>query len=294
MTTDKLDTETTQAEAREQDAPASPRRLGPLAILERTAGIQLSNRWLWLIFALGLYALLHLSYLQWHSSTALQAPQFDTLELMALLMAVNEATLLLAALVLVCATPTTRAAWYRRYPRIRFSYIASGIGGAALIVLFLVLLLAPVLYLHRYPELAEQAGMRIPLMMLQRALLVACALLISYNLMMLLHHVARLPLWLAGILGMAAQAGLGYAVTYISFTSKDYERLNDLFYYNQLWRYFDWFPKLQARQVFHNIEMPYFGYYVGLAAIVAVFLMLLWLPRASTRTSAEKFSKDKL
>lgn len=294
MTADKLDTETTQADAQKRDGPASPRRLGPLAILERAAGIQLSNRWLWLIFALGLYALLHLSYLQWHSSTALQAPQFDTLELMALLMAVTEATLLLAALVLVCATPATRAAWYRRHPRIRFSYIASGIGGAALIVLFLVLLLAPVLYLHRYPELATEAGMRIPLMMLQRALLVACALLISYNVMLLLQHVARLPLWLAGILGVTAHVGLGYAVAYVSFTSKAYERLNDVFYYNQLWRYFDWFPKLQARQVFHNIEMPYFGYYVGLAAIAAIFLMLLWLPRASTRTTAEKLGEDTL
>jgi len=290
MTADKLDAEPTQADARDQDAPASPRRLSPLTILERTAGIQLSNRGLWLVFALGLYALLHLSYLQWHSSTALNAPQFDTLELMALLMAVVEATLLLAALVLACATPAVRTAWYRRHPRIRFSYIASGIAGAAILILFLVLLLVPVLYLHRYPELAEQAGMHIPLMMLQRALLVACALLISYNLMLFLHHVTRLPLWLAGILGIAAQGGLGYAAAYVSFTNKAYERLNDVFYYNQLWRYWDWFPKLQAEQVFHNIEMPYFGYYLGLAAIAAIFLTLLWLPRASTRTSAEKLS----
>jgi len=294
MTVDKLDAEPTQVEAPERKAPASLRRMGPLAILERAAGIQLSNRWLWLIFALGLYALLHLSYLQWHSSTALQVPQFDTLELMALLMAVIEATLLLAALVLACATPATRTAWYRRHPHIRFSYIASGISGAAVLILILVLLLAPVLYLHRYPELVTEAGMRIPLMMLQRALLVACALLVSYNLMLLLHHVARLPLWLAGILGMAAQAGLGYAATYISYAYKDYERLNDVFYYNQLWRHFDWFPKLQAQQVFHNIEMPYFGYYVGLAAIAAVFLMLLWLPRASTRTAAEKLGETTL
>jgi hypothetical protein len=292
MMADKLDAEPTQADAPGREAPASPDRLGPLAILERTAGIQLSNRLLWLVFALGLYALLHLSYLQWHSSTALQAPQFDTLELMALLMAVIEATLLLAALVLACATPATRTAWYRRHPHIHFSYIASGIAGAALLLLLLALLLAPVLFLHRYPELVTEAGMRIPLMMLQRALLVACTLLVSYNLMLLLHHVARLPLWLAGILGMAAQAGLGYATTSISYAHKDYERLNDVFYYNQLWRYFDWFPKLQARQVFHNIEMPYFGYYLGLAAIAAVFLMLLWLPRASTRTTTEILSED--
>ena len=201
----------------------------PLTVLERTAGIQLSNRFIWLAVLAAIYLVGQLSFVQWQTGTQLGHPRFDTLDLMSLLMAIIEAALVACALLLALGTPQTRRSWYARHPRESFSYIAAGIGGGLALVLLTAIMLAPVLYLHRYPELVEQANMRIPLMLLQRGTLVLVAVLISYNLILVLRHVLRLPWWLAGVLGLLAHAGLGCYVTYLSYYNSSYERLNYVF-----------------------------------------------------------------
>jgi hypothetical protein len=258
-----------------------------LTKLERTAGIQLSNRFIWLVCALALYLVGQLSFVQWQTGRQLGMPRFDTLDLMSLLMVIVESALLLSALLLALGTPQVRRSWYTRYPRQPFSFVAAGVGGALILVLLLVIMLGPVLLLHTYPELAAEAQVHIPLMMLQRATLILSAVLAAYNLILLLRHMARLPWWLAGTIGVIGYVGLGYYIAFRSYYSSGLERLNYVFYYNHLWEYFDWFPKLQLSAEFHNIQMPYYAYYLGAATAAALVLMLLWMPSASNRSSRE-------
>jgi len=266
---------------------STDRRMPPLTVLERTAGMQLHNRFIWLVCALALYLIAQLSFVQWQTGRQLGMPRFDTLDLMSLLMAIVEGALLLGALLLALGTPQVRRSWYARYPQQPFSYVAAGVGGALIIVLLLVIMLVPVLVLHSYPELAEAAQVHIPLMMLQRATLVLSAILAAYNLILLLRHMARLPWWLAGAIGVIAYGGLGYYITFRSYQGNNLERLNYVFYYNHLWEYFDWFPKLQLSAEFHNIQMPYYAYYLGAATAAALILMLLWMPSASNQSARE-------
>jgi hypothetical protein len=263
-------------------------RMPALVVLERTAGIQLHNRFLWLVCALALYLIGQLSFVQWQTGRQLGMPRFDTLDLMSLLMAIIEGGLFLCALLLALSTPQVRRSWLARNSQQAFSFVAAGVGGALILVLLLLVLLAPVLALHTYPELASEAMMHIPLMMLQRGMLVLSAVLIGYNFILLLRYVVRLPWWLAGMLGLAAYGAFGYSLTYASFHGKALERLNYVFYYNHLWKYFDWIPNLQLSSEFHNIQMPYYAYYLGAGAAAALVMMLLWIPGASIQGSREK------
>ena len=268
--------------------PAKPAQgMNPLLVLERTAGIQLSNRFIWLVVAVGLYLILQLSYIQWQTGTKLGNPRFDTLELVSILLAVCEFTLLAVAVLITVGTSRTRQAWYRKYPRERFSWIAAGFGGILALIMVQAVLLVPILVLHRYPELIE-AGIRIPLLVLQRVVLLNCVLIFSYNLILVLRHVLRLPWALAGIGGVACQVGTGYLVTALSAHNEGLARLNDLFIYNQLWHYFDRFPKLTSVALYHNIQMPYLAYYLGFGSIAALVSLVFWLPRASTLSTREK------
>lgn len=270
----------------EQIATGKQVQVAPLLLLERTAGIQLHNRFIWLALILALYLIAQLSFVQWHTGTNLGTPRFDTMDLMAILLVIIEGCLLACALLLVVGTPGTRMAWYRRYPAVRFSYVASGIGGILILILLQSILLLPVLFLHRYPDL-QLEGINIPLMLLQRSLLTGCVLSLSYSVMLLSRHVLRLPWWLAGIFGAVVQMIAGWSCTYLSFTNSVFIRLNDVFFYNQLWKYIDRFPRLDSKTIFHKIEMPYFGYYLGVGVIAALFALILWLPRASTLSSRD-------
>jgi hypothetical protein len=80
---------------------------------------------------------------------------------------------------------------------------------------------------------------------------------------------------------------LGYGITYLSSTTETFRRLNDVFYYNQLWRYSDAIPKLERPEIFHNIEQPYFGYYFGALAVWA-FTLLLLIPQTLRLSEKER------
>jgi len=283
--------QTNSAAKKTGPAPQAKRPTPALLVLERTAGIQLNNRFIWLLAAVTMYLILQLSYIQWQTATQLGNPRFDTMDLVAILQAICEACLLICALVLVIATPRIREAWYRKYPTEKFSYIATGFGGILALILLQAILLAPILFLHRYPELAAE-GIRVPLMIMQRVVLVNCLLLASYNLMLVLRHVLRFPWWLAGILGALTHIGTGYYLTFLSNRYEALIRLNDVFIYNLLWQHFDKVPNLSTGEIFHNIQMPHLAYYLGTGSIIALFTLILWLPRASTLSARESLPES--
>ncbi|MCH7472778.1 hypothetical protein IIA79_07500 [bacterium] len=265
---------------------AKAKQAGMLSAIERLAWIHLGNRFIWLAAGLAWYMIGQLSFVQWRSAVRLaEGLQFDTLELMAHLTAAIEAGLLATALILALSTGRTREAWRRRFPGQPFSYIASCLASTLVLLPVAGILLLPVIVLHRYPELAAE-GVSIPLMMLQRVLLLVLAVLITYNVVTILRLPLGLPRWLSAMLGLAFHIGLGYYVTFLSFTTEAYARLNDVFYYNQLWRYMEGFPNLQRPQVFHNIEMPYYAYFAAAGAVLWMFTLLLWLPKAGMLGSA--------
>jgi len=144
--------------------------------------------------------------------------------------------------------------------------------------------------LHNYPGLAE-ANISIPLMLLQRLLIILLSVALSYNLILLLRYYARLPLWLAGCLGLSAQFGLGYWLTLLSHQSDRFAPYNDVFFYNQLWRHIDGFSKLSNETIFTQIDMIAnpsggalhvgYGLFAALALVAVIVTTLLWIPRAS-------------
>jgi len=253
--------------------------------IERLAMFHLRNRFVWLVLVLALALIGQLSYMQ------LKFQRFDTLNLMSHLTVVIEAALVAIALICALATPRTREAWYT-WAVLRdgghFSYFLSALAGNLTITCSLLLLLIPVLWLHRYPELLTTVHpISIPLMMLQRGALLLAAVLVTYHVTLILRYYLRVPWALCALLGLVFHVTLGYLVTYLSFTTVGFQRLNDVFYYNQLWHYSDSIPKLQRDEVFHNIEQPYFGYYFGALIIWALTLLLL-VPQALRMSEKEK------
>jgi hypothetical protein len=255
--------------------------------LERLTIIHLRNRFVWLAVILDLILIGQLSFMQ------ARYQRFDTLQLLRHITVCLEAGLLAVAVICALATPRIRQAWYEwAVPRDagRFSYFGSALAGNLVVTLAMVILLLPVLWLHRYPELltAEQP-VSIPLMMLQRAALLLAAVLLTHNVLLILRYYLRLPWTVCALFAIAFHIGVGLGVTYLSYTTEIFHRLNDVFYYNQLWQYSDALPKgwLQRPDIFHNIEQPYFGYYFT-ALIIWALTMLLLIPQAQKLTAREQ------
>lgn len=270
-----------------RETPQAEGPRGTLDTLERLLLIHLRNRFVWLATALSLVLILQLSSMQ------SRFRRFDTLSLMSHIGVAIEAGLLAVAIICALATPRVRRAWYEwAIPRDagRFSYFLSAIAGNLAVTLALLVLLIPVLWLHRYPELtAIEIPIRVPLMMLQRGALLLAAVLATHNVALMLRYYLRLAWWLAALLAIAFHIALGYGVTYLSYTTEAFRRLNDVFYYNQLWHYTDALPAgwLQRPDVFHNIEQPYFGYYFSALVVWALTLLLL-VPQAQRLSGRDR------
>jgi hypothetical protein len=260
---------------------------GALDALERLTLLHLRNRFIWLVVLLDLILIGQLSVMQ------ARYQRFDTLQLMSHITVCIEAGLLAVALICALATPRIREAWYAwSVPRDGgpFSYFGSALAGNLTVTLAMLTLLLPVLWLHRYPELlTAEHPISIPLMMLQRVALLLAAVLLTHNVLLILRYYLRVPWWLCAVLATAFHVGLGLGVTYLSYNRELLARLNDVFYYNQLWQYSDALPKgwLQRGELFHNIEQPYFGYYFT-ALVIWALTMLLLIPQAQKLTERER------
>jgi hypothetical protein len=257
-----------------------------IADIETLVKLHLRNRFVWLALGLTLLLIGQLSWWQFRYE------RFRTeLELMGHITALIEAGLVATALICALATPRLREAWYTyvlpRHGR-QFNYLLSAIAGNLTIIVGLLVLLVPVLIVHRYPDLAaSELHISVPLMMLQRCTLLLAAVLSTYHVALLLRYYLRAPWWLAGVLGLVWQVLLGYGITYLSFRTEFFARLNDVFYYNQLWRYSDRFPDLQRKMLTFNMEQPYFAYYFS-ALLLWAFTLLLLVPQTVRLTGKEK------
>lgn len=263
----------------QQSQSAKP--LAGFSAIEKLAGIILSNRFIWVILLIAWASVAHISYWQ------VRYPRFDTLELLSHLSVILEFALIIFVALILGGFPAVRLAWDKRYPAHRFSLVFCGIAGVLCIVVLYALLIAPVLYFHRYPELVEH-DVRVPLMLLQRYMLVLLTALFSYNVGLVLRLYFRFPWSLSALFAVLSQIGVGYWVSWLSFTKENYARLNDVFYYNMLADRFEWFPALSQEMLFHNIEQAYFNHYFSIAAAVFVVSLLLWMPKAIAQSGSLK------
>ena len=266
----------------EQGQRPSAGLAGAIEAIERCAALQLSNRFIWLVAVIWLFLAGYLTLLQWQSEHFWKTEVFDTFQLVSFIMLLLETSLLACLLLVTLSTPQLVKRWYSRYANQPFSYALYGIAAVLSLALVFALLLIPFGALHSYPQMAAE-GYSIPLMLLQRGLLVFVAVIISLNIVMLFRAYLRLPWWICGLLGIAWHIGLTFVIAKASFTTEQLRRLNDVFFYNQLWHYIDGFPNLQRPEVFHNMqtpEVPYFTLYLVIGLLVCIVSYLLWLPRA--------------
>jgi len=245
-----------------------------LAVIEILAAIQLRNRFIWLTLILAFYLLGHLTLIQLYYEI------FDTFRLMANLLVVVEVALLIIALLLALSTPKLRQVWEGRFQDSPFSYAASGFVGALNTILLLVVMLVPISIVHRYPELIA-LNINVPLMLLQRSLLFTCVILVIINLIYILRAYVPLLWFLCGIVGIAVYIAVGITVTYVSSYKESFAALNDVFFYNELWRYINGFPRMETAK--ESILIPLSQYVPSLLSGLGVWLVtyLLWIPRTS-------------
>ena len=252
---------------------------GAAAALERLIVIQLGNRYLWLVAVLALAVAVQLSLLQYRIP-----PWFETVDLLAHSMVVFEMAMLVSALLLALAIPQTARAWREQGGgELRLSSV--GLAATVVLVLVAIALMVPLMLLHRYPELAKE-GVRFALTVLQRGMLLTLAAMITFNVFMILRLYFTLPPWLCALFAAVWHVLLGIWVTYLSTNREMFERLNDVYYYTHLRHYSDTLPNWAivderlGAVVYHNIEMPWYGYYLFAAILLWLLTFFMWLPRA--------------
>ena len=121
---------------------------GPLSIvtqIEKLIMLNAANRFIWLVFILAALLLLQLSLLQRNTM------RFDTMDLVAILMAVLEGAAVITLALLLGATNRTREIWRERHPATPFSYIANAVAAMLLGVVLAFILLIPLILAHQYP-----------------------------------------------------------------------------------------------------------------------------------------------
>ena len=252
---------------------------GWLAAIERLAGLQLANRFIWLVLGVGAYFIIQLFAMQHFHQ------RFHENPLTSFTVGFIELSLLAVSIVLALATPAVILR-LRRQRGVAPGFAALGIASALSLALCAALLVILTSGLWLLPKVRETAP-QLPLTLLQRAVLLYCMALLTYNIAMGLRYIARLPWSIAGILAAAAHFALGYALTYLSSVYDAMQRLNDISYYNALQSLVSALPRLTRDLVYNNIEMPYYGYYVGVFMIIAVVTLWLWIPFAQTRQMRE-------
>jgi hypothetical protein len=261
--------------------PSAVAKLPPAEAVERIAAWLLGNRFVWLAFSCCLFLLLALSFIQWQSGQAMK-PRFDTMVLLANLMVVKEAGLLVIAMLLLGSLPGIQQRWQQHFPGLRFSLPLFAVAFMLTTVLADALLLTPLLVLHSYPQLAQE-GLHVPLTLLQRDILQLVLLFVAVNCAFIVVLYTRLPSALTALFTPLLYCCGGLLLAYASTVQPWAWRLNDVFFYNQLWQYIDGFPNWERPEVYHNIQggaTPYLLYYFTVGVGVAAVTFLLWTPRA--------------
>jgi hypothetical protein len=194
-----------------------------------------------------------------------------------------EGTLLLTAW--LCAADAVQGGRAAVRPLMRPRLTLGFAGGITLLITLAVELL-PLLYFHQYPELAQD-GVHVPLLLLQRGLLIALGALAAYHVMLGLSLQLRLPSWAGAPLTLALYGWATLGLIRLSQDNSAFGRLNDLYYWNQLPAHLPDFPLLQTERWTHNMEPQWLGYYLLLFAGAAAATLVLWVPAAVLRDSRE-------
>lgn len=251
----------------------------------------LANRYAWLLFCCALYINAQLTYIQW--STGRQGTeQFDTLELMSHLIAVMEAAALGITMLFISAAGPVVKRWGVEHPAAPFPYFAYAVAVQLSAAFFMLLHMLLLMFPHSYPQLRTE-GIYIPVMLLQRVILIMIAISVSANFGWLLRFYTRIPWKATALAVMLAQLALGYGTTVLSLRYPVLVRLNSIFYYNELWRYIPNFPNLQHANLFHNIQLPYYAYYLSSGLLLVLLFTVLWLPRAARLGLRERTASQK-
>lgn len=268
-------------------SPPKTEDRGLLAAIERLAGFQLTNRYIWLALGTGAYFIIQLLAVQHFRQ------RFHENPLTSFIVGFIELCLLTIAIMLALATPRVISRWQREHNGEQPSFAALGISAALGLALSAALLVALTFALWLLPKLRETAP-QLPLTLLQRTVLLYCLALFTYNVTMGLRYIARLPWSAAGSLGVITHLITGYALTYLSSLYDSMQRLNDISYYNALQSLARWLPRLTRNLVFNNINMPYYGYYVMAAVFLAAGTLVLWIPfaQAKNRRETSRFTKQ--
>ena len=253
-----------------------------LSDLERMIVLQFGNRFIWLTVLLAGLLIGHLTVLQIHAlnGDTTYGSGLSTFDLLASLMLVIETATIIIMLLSLLSEDALQRAWTTRWPKRPFSHLAAGLSSMPTQLLAALLLLLPTLYLHRYPELSAAQNISIPLTLLQRFLLVFLTIQLCANLTLILRWFTPLPRWVCALLALCGYWGLGYTLTVQSYVNDRFMRLNDVFYYNQLWKHIPSYPELMRDRVTLDINRDYLGFFLWLFAVVC-FTSLLWLPRAA-------------
>jgi hypothetical protein len=259
---------------------------GMLATIERLAGFQLANRYVWLVLGAGAYFIIQLFVIQHFRQ------RFHENPLTSFTVGFIELSLLSIAIMLALATPKVVQRWQHEHQGEQPGFAALGLSSALTLAFCAALLTILACSLWLLPKLRETAP-ALPLTLLQRTVLLYCMALFTYNITMGLRYIARLPWSACGIMGVIVHLTLGYALTYLSSLYDSLERLNDISYYNALQSLALALPRLTRNLVYNNIKMPYYGYYVVVSVLLAVGTLVLWIPFAEVRKRREtaRFTK---
>jgi hypothetical protein len=253
-----------------------------LSDIERMIVLQFNNRFIWLTLLLAGLMLAHLTIVQINALQGLSpyGNGLSTFDLLASLMLIIESATLAVMLLSILGEDALRQAWLQRWPTRRFNHVAAGMSSMPTQLVAALILMLPTLYMHRYPELSAAQNISIPLTLLQRFLLLFLAIQLCTNLILILRWFTPLPRWLAALFGLCGYWALGYWMTVMSFTSERFMRLNDVFFYNQLWKHIDGYPDLMRSRVTLDINRDFLGFFMWMLLAVSI-TTLLWLPRAA-------------
>jgi hypothetical protein len=265
--------------APEQPAAAAPPAPGIAAALERALLQHLRCGLFWVVTACGLYVTLTLALLQTRHPEAFKEHPLSPVSRVLL---VVEGALLVTALLM--AQVASRPAADGAGPPQRRLY--SALAGGVMVLLQFALLITPLLVIYNSPELAAK-GIAVPLMMLQRGVLLCMCALAAYHLLLALQLQLRLPAALAFAAVLALYLWGSYELVRLSLGSATFSQLNDVFYWNQLPLHIDTLPRLGTERIVDRIDQAHFGYYASLGLVGCIVTLLLWIPGAMRADSRE-------
>jgi hypothetical protein len=242
-----------------------------LAEIEQALKHRLKDRVFWLVAGMGLYLGLMLSLL------ATRFPeQVKTFDLLARIVVVVEATLVLLAIFLAWQT----AARWVNGPTAMHSRLSLGLSGLVVIPVVVLCILMTLLYFQQYADLAEQS-IHVPVTLLQRVVLLTLVVVTQYNVLLALLLQLRLPAWTAIPAVLSLHLWISHSVSRLSHSNPSWHKLNDIFYWNQLWHHLPEFPNLATDRAIHNIGQPTLAIAITLLLVMAVLTSALWLPAAA-------------